>query len=50
MQFKIIAALEENSGIGMKNNLPWSFKKDLKHFSTITKNSNSDKKNAVIKY
>ena len=37
MQFKIIAAVEDNYGIGIDNRLPWSFKKDLKHFSTTTK-------------
>jgi dihydrofolate reductase len=48
MLFKLIAALDEKSGIGVANNLPWSLKKDLQHFSTITKKSPPNTKNAII--
>jgi dihydrofolate reductase/thymidylate synthase len=33
----IIVAIESNSGIGKNNSLPWDLKKDLRHFSEITK-------------
>jgi dihydrofolate reductase/thymidylate synthase len=33
----IIVAIDSNSGIGKNNSLPWDLKKDLRHFSEITK-------------
>lgn len=37
MNFTIIAAMDENRGIGKNNGLPWHLSADLKHFSTTTK-------------
>jgi dihydrofolate reductase len=45
----IIAAVDENFGIGKNKDLPWSFKKDMKHFLKITTQTiDKDKKNMVI--
>jgi dihydrofolate reductase len=48
MLYKIIAAIDEKSGIGQSQCLPWSFKKDFKHFSEITKQSPPNTKNAIV--
>jgi dihydrofolate reductase len=56
MLFKIISAIDENSGIGQNpkqnpkqnHSLPWSFKKEFKHFSEKTKESPPNTKNAII--
>lgn len=37
MDFAIIAALDENRGIGKNNALPWHLSADLKHFAATTK-------------
>ena len=37
MNFSIIAAMDENRGIGKNNGLPWHLAADLKHFSEVTK-------------
>ena len=42
---KIIVAMDDNNGIGLKNNLPWHFPEDLKYFSKTTK---GDGNNAII--
>ncbi len=44
-KFSIIAACDQNRGIGIANRLPWDLKADLKHFSSITI---GNKNNAVI--
>lgn len=35
--FSIIAAMDENRGIGKNNDLPWHLSTDLKHFAAVTK-------------
>lgn len=35
--FAIIAAMDENRGIGKDNKLPWHLSADLKHFAAVTK-------------
>ena len=45
MQIRIIAAVDEERGIGKDNKLPWSNKKDMRHFSRITTGSGN---NAVL--
>jgi dihydrofolate reductase len=35
--FSIIAAMDENRGIGKDNGLPWHLSADLKHFASVTK-------------
>lgn len=47
--FSIIVAIDKAGGIGKNNNLPWHLPEDLKHFKTLTSNTNSPtKRNAVI--
>jgi len=36
MKLSLILAMDENSGIGYQNQLPWHMPADLKHFKTIT--------------
>ena len=43
--YKLIAAVSKNNGIGKQGNLPWRIKEDLKFFSKITKGSGN---NAVV--
>lgn len=45
MNFSIIAAVDQNRGIGINNQLPWRLPSDLKHFNEITV---GNKNNAVI--
>ena len=45
MLFNIIAAIDNNNGIGKNNSLPWHFKDDLKNFSKLTKGNGN---NAII--
>jgi len=45
MNFSIIAAVDQNLGIGINNRLPWHLPSDLKHFNEIT---TGNKKNAVV--
>jgi dihydrofolate reductase len=37
MKFSIISAVDEENGIGKKNDLAWDIRADLKHFSRVTK-------------
>lgn len=47
--FKVIAAIDEGLGIGLKRYLPWLFPQDIKHFaSTTTTTVDPCEKNAVI--
>uniref|UniRef100_A0A182JXD7 dihydrofolate reductase n=1 Tax=Anopheles christyi TaxID=43041 RepID=A0A182JXD7_9DIPT len=47
--FCCIVAVCENGGIGIKGDLPWKLKQELKYFSRTTKKvNNADKRNAVI--
>lgn len=41
MDFKLIVAVSDNSIIGNKNKLPWSYSEDLKYFKEITSNGNN---------
>jgi len=45
MQIKIIAALDENNGIGKENKLPWSNKDDMRFFS---RNTTGGGNNAIL--
>ena len=45
MQIRIIAAVDEDRGIGKDNKLPWSNREDMRHFSRITTGSGN---NAVL--
>ena len=45
MQIALIAACDENSGIGKGGKIPWSNKADMKHFKELTMSGGS---NAVI--
>ena len=45
MNFNIIVAHCKNGGIGIKNDLPWQIKSDLKKFRTLTV---GNKNNAII--
>ncbi|XP_031640367.1 dihydrofolate reductase-like [Contarinia nasturtii] len=48
-KFNLIVAACENSGIGIKGNLPWRLKNELKYFNKMTKSTvDPTKKNAVI--
>ncbi len=45
----VIAAVDKNFGIGKNKDLPWDFKKDLKHFYKITtKTEDPNKQNMLI--
>ena len=46
--FNVILALDNNSGIGIKNKLPWKFSKDLKNFKELTTNKKPFQKNVII--
>jgi len=48
MDFSVIAAADENMGIGTKNKLPWRLKGDLAYFSRVTSQAQAHKTNAVI--
>lgn len=45
MKFNIIVAMDNNRGIGLNNQLPWSFKEDLTYFKNLTKGAGN---NAII--
>jgi len=47
-KFKIIAAVEQQRGIGFKNRLPWRLQADMQWFKKTTTSSLSCRKNAVI--
>lgn len=36
LRVKAIVAMSKNNGIGIKNKLPWHFKSDMRHFSSLT--------------
>ena len=40
--FNIIVAVSKNNVIGKNNELPWSYKEDLKFFKTITTSNNGN--------
>ncbi|XP_055598089.1 dihydrofolate reductase [Uranotaenia lowii] len=47
--FSLIVAVCENGGIGIKGDLPWKLKQELKYFSRMTKKvQNPEKRNAII--
>lgn len=51
MNFKLnlIVAVSENMGIGINGDLPWRLRKEMAHFSRMTKHTkDSSKQNAVI--
>jgi len=48
MNFSIIAAVDQNLGIGINNKLPWHIKADMDHFAEITIKAAAGKINAVI--
>ena len=45
MKFNIIVAMDKNRGIGLNNQLPWSFKEDITYFKNLTKGAGN---NAII--
>ena len=45
MKFNIIVAMDKNRGIGLNNQLPWSFKEDIIYFKNLTKGAGN---NAII--
>ena len=46
--FNIILATDNNGGIGLNNNIPWDFSKDMEFFRNITKSNNIFDKSIVI--
>jgi dihydrofolate reductase len=48
MKFSIIAAADENMGIGIKNGLPWRIKADMDYFAKTTTEAAAGRKNVVI--
>lgn len=49
MNFSLVVATDENLGIGLKGDLPWKIKSDLKYFRDLTSlTKDKSKKNAVI--
>ncbi|EDW81080.1 uncharacterized protein Dwil_GK11864 [Drosophila willistoni] len=49
LRFNLIVAVCENSGIGLKGDLPWRIRSELKYFSNTTKRRlDSSKRNVVI--
>jgi len=44
----LIAAVDEEFGIGKDGVLPWDLKKEMKHFQSTTTESESDLENSVI--
>ena len=47
MAYRIIAAVERNSGIGYKGGMPWNIPNDMREFSKLTRGKNNHH-NAVI--
>ena len=46
---KLIVATDQNGGVGLNNQLPWSFRSDMQHFKhTTTRTQDENKQNAVI--
>lgn len=48
MGFNIIVAVDQKRGIGIKNDLPWRLKADMKWFKETTVSTDRTKPNAVI--
>lgn len=49
IRYSLVAAICRNSGIGLKNGLPWRLSQDMKHFKDVTTKTNDpNKMNAVI--
>lgn len=48
LTFSLIAAADQNFGIGSKNSLPWRLPGDLKYFSDVTTKADKGFRNAVI--
>jgi dihydrofolate reductase len=50
MIFNLVVCVDNNYGIGLKNNMPWKLSKDLKYFKDITtiKKDDGSKPNVVI--
>ncbi|MCP4050538.1 MAG: dihydrofolate reductase [bacterium] len=49
MVFSIIAAIENNNGLGFEGQIPWQLSADMRYFKKITTTTNSSsKKNVVI--
>ena len=46
--FSIIAAVDEDFGIGKNGGLPWQLSPDMKHFKSVTATASFSRKNAVI--
>jgi len=44
----LIVAVDEENGFAKENAIPWTLKKDLRHFKKITSNAPAGKQNAVI--
>ncbi len=44
----IIVAVDEENGIGKDGKMPWSFRKELKHFSKITKATEDPEKTNLL--
>ncbi len=47
-KFSLIAAADEEMGIGKNNTLPWRIKQDLAYFHDVTSKAEVGKKNVVI--
>jgi dihydrofolate reductase len=46
---KLIVATDQDGGVGLNNQLPWSFKSDMQHFRAVTtQTKDPSKQNAVI--
>ena len=48
MNFSIIAAIDNNRGIGIGNKLPWHLKGDMNHYRAVTTTAEPGTTNAVI--
>ena len=48
LMFNIILATDINGGIGLNNDIPWNFSKDMEFFRNITKSNNIFDKAIVI--
>ncbi|XP_014087803.1 dihydrofolate reductase [Bactrocera oleae] len=48
LKFNLIAAISENFGIGVKGELPWRLRSELKYFSSTTRRCFDPKKQNVV--
>ncbi len=48
MSFDVVAAVDDELGIGKNGNVPWHLPGDLAHFVALTKRSETGRPNAVI--